>query len=107
MAIVTGGTGGIGKGIAVQLAARGAAVVICGRSAAKADTVLAEIRRHGGAAHFVAGDVRSKADMDALAAETASRFGGVDIVVANAGGNDDEARSPQVRGPSPTSIWRE
>jgi 3-oxoacyl-[acyl-carrier protein] reductase len=99
VAIVTGGTGGIGKGVALQLAARGAVVVIGGRSAAKAEAVLAEMRQAGATAGFIAGDVRSSADMSALADETARRFGGIDIVVANAGGNDDEARSAQVRGP--------
>ncbi|WP_250516889.1 SDR family NAD(P)-dependent oxidoreductase [Caballeronia sp. INDeC2] len=99
VAVVTGGTGGIGKGIALGLAARGAIVVIGGRSAAKAEAVLAELRRSGATADFIAGDVRSKADMTALADETARRYGGIDIVVANAGGNDDEARSPKVRGP--------
>jgi 2-hydroxycyclohexanecarboxyl-CoA dehydrogenase len=44
------------------------------------------------------GDVRVKSDMDGLLAESARRFGGVDIVVPNAGGNDDEARNPAVRG---------
>ncbi|WP_028206097.1 SDR family NAD(P)-dependent oxidoreductase [Paraburkholderia nodosa] len=98
VAIVTGGTGGIGKGIAAQLAARGATVVISGRSAEKAAAVLAELRRSGATVDFLPGDVRSKADMEALAAETASRYGGIDIVVANAGGNDTEARAPEVRG---------
>lgn len=99
VAIVTGGTGGIGKGIALQLAALGAIVVISGRTAAKAEAVLAEIRHAGGTGDFLPGDVRSKADMDAVAAEAARRHGGIDIVVANAGGNDDEARRPDVRGP--------
>ena len=99
VAIVTGGTGGIGKGVALQLAARNATVIISGRNAAKADAVLAELRQTGATADFIAGDARSKADMTALAEETARRYGGIDIVVANAGGNDDEARSPQVRGP--------
>jgi 2-hydroxycyclohexanecarboxyl-CoA dehydrogenase len=99
VAIVTGGTGGIGRGIATQLAARGATVVISGRSADKAATVLDELRKSGATADFVLGDVRSKADMDTLAAETARRYGGIDVIVANAGGNDDEARDPEVRGP--------
>ncbi|WP_199087397.1 SDR family NAD(P)-dependent oxidoreductase [Bosea sp. ASV33] len=99
VAIVTGGTGGIGRGVALQLAARGAQVVINGRSESKAEAVIAEIRRQGGEAHFAAGDVRSKSDMEAVAAEAARHFGGVDIVVPNAGGNDDEARQPEVRGP--------
>ncbi|WP_434666137.1 SDR family oxidoreductase [Paraburkholderia sp. A3BS-1L] len=99
VAIVTGGTGGIGKGIALQLAARGAVVVISGRSASKAEAVLVELRRNDAVADFIPGDVRSKEDMESLAAETARRYGGIDIVVANAGGNDEEARSPEVRGP--------
>lgn len=95
VAIVTGGTGGIGKGIAMQLAARGATVVISGRNADKAAAVLDALRRSGATADFLAGDVRSKADMDTLAAQTAQRYGGIDIIVANAGGNDNEARSPE------------
>ena len=101
VAIVTGGTGGIGKGVALRLAARGATVVVNGRDERKAESVLADIERLGGTGGFVAGDVRSKSDMDAVTAQTARRFGGVDIVVPNAGGNDDEARSPDVRGPFP------
>ena len=99
VAIVTGGAGGIGKGIALALAARGASVVINGRNEDKARAVLDQIRRLGGEGCFAAGDVRSKSDMVAVAAEAARRFGGIDIVVPNAGGNDDEARQPEVRGP--------
>ncbi len=99
VAIVTGGGGGIGKGVSLQLAARGARVVVNGRNEDRAQPVLDEIRRLGGEACFVAGDVRSKGDMQAVVAEAVRRFGGVDIVVANAGGNDDEARQPEVRGP--------
>lgn len=99
VAIVTGGNGGIGRGVALQLAARGARVVLNGRSEDKARPVLDEIRGLGGEGCFVAGDVRSKRDMEALAAEAVRRFGGIDIVVPNAGGNDDEARQPEVRGP--------
>jgi len=99
VAIVTGGTGGIGAGVALQLAARGARVVINGRSEDKARQVLEAIRQLGGEACFAAGDVRSKADMQAVVATAVRQYGGVDIVVPNAGGNDDEARSPEVRGP--------
>ena len=99
VAIVTGGTGGIGRGIALRLAERGASVVINGRDIHKAETVLSDIRNIGGTGCFAQGDVRSRADMDRVAALAAERFGGIDIVVPNAGGDDEAARSPQVRGP--------
>lgn len=99
VALITGSTGGIGRGIALALAGRGARVAINGRSPDKGQAVLDEVRRIGGDGCFVAGDVRQKADMEALAAEAARRWGGVDIVVANAGGNDQEARQREVRGP--------
>lgn len=99
VAVVAGGNGGIGKGVALELAARGATVVINGRSADKAETVLAEIRKLDAQACFIPGGVRSKADMDAMAAEAARLFGGIDILVANAGGDDDQARDPKVRAP--------
>lgn len=98
VAIVTGGTGGIGCGIALELAKRGACVVVNGRDAAKGQAVMEEIRASGGEGGFIAGDVREKADMDTLAAEAFRRYGRIDIVVANAGGNDQEARRREVRG---------
>ncbi|MCG3751940.1 MULTISPECIES: SDR family NAD(P)-dependent oxidoreductase [unclassified Amycolatopsis] len=99
VALVTGGTGGIGRGAALRLAAGGASVVVNGRDEGKAQRVLAEIAEAGGTGHFVAGDVRSTVDMRAAAAEAVARFGGLDIVVPSAGGNDDEARTTAVRGP--------
>lgn len=50
VAVVTGGTGGIGAGVARALAARGATVVLNGRTERKADAVLADVRRSGGGA---------------------------------------------------------
>lgn len=98
VAIVTGGSGGIGKGVALQLAARGARIVINGRSEERAQAVLDEVRRLGSEGCFAAGDVRSRSDMDAVVAAAVTRFGGIDIVVPSAGGNDEEARDPAVRG---------
>jgi 2-hydroxycyclohexanecarboxyl-CoA dehydrogenase len=99
VAIITGGTGGIGGGVARRLAGKGARVVIGGRSESKAAAILDGIRSGGGEGIFVAGDVRSRDDMQHLVDTAAEVYGGVDIVVPNAGGNDEEARSPQVRGP--------
>lgn len=99
VAIVTGGTGGIGRGIALELVQRGADVVLNGRNPDNATAILNEIRSIGGRGHFIAGDVRILDDMQALIAGAEETFGGVDIVVANAGGSDDAARRPEVRGP--------
>ncbi|KGJ08068.1 SDR family oxidoreductase (plasmid) [Paracoccus versutus] len=101
VALVTGGTGGIGRGVAMALAGRGAHVVINGRSAEKAAAAIAEIEALGAKAVFAPGDVRDKADMEAAVETAVQTFGGLDIVVPNAGGSDDEARSPEVRGPFP------
>ncbi|TCK25755.1 SDR family NAD(P)-dependent oxidoreductase [Pseudonocardia endophytica] len=99
VAIVTGATGGIGRGVALRLAVDGMTVVVNGRDESRAGPVLAEIADLGGTAQFVAGDVRSRSDMDAVVAAAVDRFGGVDVVVPSAGGDDDAARSTDVRGP--------
>ena len=99
VAVVTGGSGGIGRGVVTALAAGGATVVVNGRAGGGGEQAAAEIRDGGGRAHFVAGDVRSREDMEELARETAARLGGIDIVVPSAGGADDEARTAAVRGP--------
>lgn len=80
VAIVTGGNGGIGLGIATGLAQAGAKVVISGRNAAKGEAAAKGI-----GAVFMAADVTSKAACDKLVADTVARFGRLDIVVNNAG----------------------
>lgn len=99
VAVVTGGTGGIGSGVVLALAERGARVVVGGRDAAKGADVVRRAEMAGAEALFVAGDVRERADMDNLVAAAVDRFGALDVVVANAGGDDDRARRPEVRGP--------
>ncbi len=85
VAVVTGGNGGIGLGMALGMAEAGAAVVLSGRDAAKAETALAELAALGARAAFVAADVtRAEACRD-LVAETVAQFGRLDILVNNAG----------------------
>lgn len=82
VAIVTGGNGGIGLGMAKGLAAAGARVAIAGRNAAKAEAALREL---GAEAFFVAFDVAERASCFALVEEVARKAGRVDILVNNSG----------------------
>jgi 3-oxoacyl-[acyl-carrier protein] reductase len=86
-AVVTGSSRGIGAAIARLFAREGARVVVHGRDAAAIETVRAEIEFDGGAALGLAADLTQFDEIEALRAETERRFGPVDILVANAGGN--------------------
>jgi len=84
--VVTGATKGIGRAIAEGLAGEGARVVICGREEASTQVAVKEIAGATGAK--VAGracDVRNRTDVAALFALAESEFGGVDVVINNAG----------------------
>ena len=85
VAIVTGGNGGIGLGMALGIASCGANVAIAGRNAEKAVAALEALRALGIEAEFIAVDVTKKADCIRMVAETEARFGRVDILVNNAG----------------------
>ena len=86
VAIVTGASKGIGAGIAKNLAAAGAAVVVNYASSREgAERVVADIKVSGGKAIAVKGDVAKAADVRRLFEETRSAFGRVDVLVNNAG----------------------
>jgi 3-oxoacyl-[acyl-carrier protein] reductase len=78
--LVTGGTKGIGKGIASVFARAGANVALVGRDRERGEAAAADL---GGA--YVEADVRRAEDCERMAAETAERFGGIDVLCANAG----------------------
>jgi 3-oxoacyl-[acyl-carrier protein] reductase len=86
VAIVTGASKGIGAGIAKQLAAEGAAVIVNYASSKEgADRVVAEIESNGGKAVAVQANVAKKADIERLFSEAKKAFGRLDVLVNNAG----------------------
>ena len=85
VAVITGGNGGIGLGMAEGIASLGADIVISGRNEGKAVAALTALRALGVKAEFVAADVTKKTACQALFDQTETLFGRVDILVNNAG----------------------
>jgi NAD(P)-dependent dehydrogenase (short-subunit alcohol dehydrogenase family) len=83
--IVTGAGSGIGRAAALQFADEGARVVVVDLLADRADAVTAEIVAAGGRAVAVAGDVSDQAVVDAIIDRCMTEFGGIDVLVNNAG----------------------
>jgi 3-hydroxybutyrate dehydrogenase len=84
-AVITGAASGIGKDIALRFAREGAKVAVADMNKEAADAVAAEIRGLSGEAIGVAMDVSSEEAVTAGVAATVAKFGGVDILVSNAG----------------------
>jgi 2-deoxy-D-gluconate 3-dehydrogenase len=87
VAIVTGGNGGIGLGMARGLAEAGADIAIVGRNEAKSMAAVDDIKRRGGKAISVICDVTDKAAVEAMVEPVARELGRIDILVNNAGIN--------------------
>ena len=87
VAIVTGGNGGIGLGMARGLAEAGAAIAVVGRNEAKSAAAVAELEQGGARAISVAADVTDKEAVAAMAGRVAGEFGRIDILINNAGIN--------------------
>jgi 3-oxoacyl-[acyl-carrier protein] reductase len=83
--VVTGGTRGIGKGIASVFARNGAKVLITGRDADAARTAAEELGAAGGEVSYVLANVASREDCRRMAAIAQERLGGIDVLCANAG----------------------
>src|SRR5207244_13191112 len=84
VALVTGGTSGIGKTTAIAFARAGAKVVLTGRREKEGAQVVAEIRKLGGDAAFVRGDVTKDADVRAMVDCTVGKYGRLDMAFNNA-----------------------
>lgn len=104
VAVVTGGTRGIGRGIAEGFLEAGARVVVNGRSEDKGKQAIAEMGV-GDNAHFVPADVSVREDCEALIDATIARFGAIHIVVNNAGGADNFAPVHQLTDESMEFGW--
>ena len=102
--LVTGGNSGIGKAIALRAATEGARIAICGRDREKGATSLAELRATGAEAEFFQADVADEAQSKALVAAVVARFGGLDVLVNNAGAG--ARRSGIEPSDSPGQRWR-
>jgi 3-oxoacyl-[acyl-carrier protein] reductase len=85
VAIVTGASRGIGRSIALALAAQGAKVVASARNAEALAALVAEIEQRGGAATAIAGDVAVDTDAARLIDQAVAVYGQIDILVNNAG----------------------
>ena len=90
VAIVTGGTRGIGLAIARLLAEDGASVVVSGRDAARLDAAVTELESRGAPARGGPADATTREDADRLVEATRERFGRIDVLVNNAGITRDQ-----------------
>jgi len=83
--VVTGGSKGIGRGIALRFGLAGCKVLVVARNLSAAEAVAGEIVAAGGTARGFAADVTRQAEMQAMAQAAIESFGGIDILCANAG----------------------
>lgn len=92
IALVTGAGRGIGKAIAIALAANGAEVVVCARTAATLNETKKEIEATGGTAHVFALDAMKKEEVQKLFTDVISKLGKLDILVNNVGGVNEHEK---------------
>jgi len=109
VALVTGGTSGIGKTTAIAFARAGAKVVLTGRREKEGAQVVDEIRKLGGDAAFVRADVTKDADVKAMVDFTVGKYGRLDVAFNNAGiewtGPLDQATEAEYRRVLDINVW--
>ena len=109
VAMVTGGTSGIGKATAIAFARAGAKVVLSGRREKEGAQVVAEIKKFGGDAASVRADVAKDADVQAMVKFAVDKFGKIDIAFNNAGvewtGPLDQATEAEYRRIFDINVW--
>ncbi|MEZ4735491.1 MAG: SDR family oxidoreductase [Caldilineaceae bacterium] len=102
VAVVTGAGRGIGRAIALGYAGAGAAVVCAARTAAEIEATVQEITINGGQGLAVPTDVTQQAAVEQLFRQSVDHFGGIDIVIVNAGINPDRRTVEE----SDAAAWR-
>src|SRR6266702_7941215 len=109
VALVTGGTSGIGKATAIAFARAGAKVVLTGRREKEGAQVVDEIKKLGGDAAFVRADVAKEADVKAMVDFTVGKYGRLDVAFNNAGvewkGPLDQATEAEYRRVFDINVW--
>jgi NAD(P)-dependent dehydrogenase (short-subunit alcohol dehydrogenase family) len=109
VALITGGTSGIGRTTAIEFARAGAKVVLTGRREKEGAQVVAEIKKLGGEAAFVRADVAKDADVKRMVDFTIEKFGRIDIAFNNAGvewkGPLDQATEAEYRRIFDVNVW--
>jgi NAD(P)-dependent dehydrogenase (short-subunit alcohol dehydrogenase family) len=109
VALVTGGTSGIGKATAIEFARAGAKVVVSGRREKEGAGVVREIKKLGGDAAFIRADVAKEADVKAMVKFTVDKFGKLDVAFNNAGvewkGSLDQASEAEYRRIFDINVW--
>jgi NAD(P)-dependent dehydrogenase (short-subunit alcohol dehydrogenase family) len=109
VALVTGGTSGIGKTTAIEFARAGAKVVLTGRREKEGAQVVAEIKKLDGDAAFVRADVAKDADVKGMVDFTVDKFGRLDVAFNNAGvewmGPLDQATEAEYRRVFDINVW--
>ena len=107
VALVTGGSSGLGRTAAVAFAAQGARVVVASRRSGESEDTVRSIREAGGDATFIKADVSIAGDVEALVAQTVAHYGALHVAFNNAGieGDPFDCRisSPPA---APSSTWR-
>ena len=88
VAIITGGTSGMGKATAILFAKEGAKVVICGRRSDLGEQIVKGIRNKNGDAVFIKADVSKEKDVKELISHSVSKYSKIDVLFNNAGINE-------------------
>ena len=95
VAVVTGGNGGIGLGMATGLAQAGADIVIAARNKSKSEAARAALTKNGRRCECIEFDARNESSCAAMIKEAKEKFGRIDILVNNAGFNMREKNRPE------------